>query len=984
MSTDPLDGPTRRSRLARPAAPARRALAAAWRRKVVAGAADLTATVGARSCLVVAARPGDEVLGCGATIARKRAAGTEVDVVVVTDGRHLRPSRVLRPAEIAARLAVEAVDAGAMLGVGPAHLHLLGFEEGTLGRCRPELATVLGKLVRQLAPDEVLLPSADERDEERRAVHAVACRAVAESGIDLGAAAYHLDAWADPPAGLLAGGARHQVVRAERFRYLQQAALGRYRTRTANPTGELAWRTLSTLAVALLTGAEDISRPLSAEQLAARTEMPAGRRRSRGLPSRRQSGELVDTFDEPVARAEVLGSVASSGARRRGVDAEGTLSVVGGRLRLDHLRQPGWGRQGIAYGPFERQAGLAFAARVVSSHHNAHSLPGPRSPRALLSELRRTGPGRHLFRPGHEDNLLVGFHPQESPGEPTATGNAFVVHAAGAVNGELRAGVAGGHAPLVSGLAELAVTYVVVLRERGATYYVSGPEGAAGLGPWPSMRPVAVDVRDDAPVLFAGVHQAVHAESHYELASAVEEVRVAEVQIGGAGSLRRWGAGALAADTFVGFGALAASAAEVGGTWTSRATGFVRTSRGISPEGYGAAAGGAPEGRGAAEGGPAEGERAEGEGAAADVHLPEPAGLVHVLVRTSATPAETAWAGLHWRGDGTGGNGWRARVWRDRAELAVATDGRWQVVAEGPAHLPAAHESSLQVTDDGRTMGVLLDGRLLFDGWVADERHASGRVVGVLCRGADTVLGGFEAHGRQVPLPPGLGVTAPWDQRGERVVLGDDFEGSVGDLAVVERPGAPSWACSLGPGAIDLTGEGTARARADRHQPNPGRTLYTLAWDAPGFADLEVDMLPPGTARSQGHGSRGGLVFWQDADNYLVLNVWLDDSPTHDGSAVSLFLRSAGQEREANALWVNVGRAVTWGRRCRLGAASDGEHVMVRLDGEPVLYRRVSDVYDGADRLRIERVGLALNREWGDDTGTTFLAFLARAPGVGR
>src|SRR5690606_1930975 len=110
-----------------------------------------------------------------------------------------------------------------------------------------------------------------------------------------------------------------------------------------------------------------------------------------------------------------------------------------------------------------------------------------------------------------------------------------------------------------------------------------------------------------------------------------------------------------------------------------------------------------------------------------------------------------------------------------------------------------------------------------------------------------------------------------------------------------------------------------------------------------------------------------------DEENHLVLNVWLDDSPTHDGSAVSMFLCSGGHEREANALWANVGRAVTWGRRATLAAASDGEHVLVRLDGEPVLHRRVSDVYTGAGPLEIRRVGIVVNREWGDDTGTTFL-----------
>ena len=168
------------------------------------------------------------------------------------------------------------------------------------------------------------------------------------------------------------------------------------------------------------------------------------------------------------------------------------------------------------------------------------------------------------------------------------------------------------------------------------------------------------------------------------------------------------------------------------------------------------------------------------------------------------------------------------------------------------------------------------------------------------------------------------------------------------------------------------------RVRADRHRPNPGRTLYTTAWDDPTFADVEVDLLPPGTARSQGQGSRGGLVLWQDAGSYVVVNLWVDDSPTHNGSAVSLFCSTGGHERMANAVWSNVGRRVTWGRRSTLRVASDGDHLAVRLDGQPVLHRRIRDLYPWASRLSITRVGLAVNREWGDDTGTTFFDFRAR------
>ena len=85
-----------------------RSLLAGWRRQLLSSAVDVTDPSTGRSCVVVATHPGDETLSAGATIARKRAAGTSVHVVVVTDGRHGSPSRYLRPRELAARRALEA------------------------------------------------------------------------------------------------------------------------------------------------------------------------------------------------------------------------------------------------------------------------------------------------------------------------------------------------------------------------------------------------------------------------------------------------------------------------------------------------------------------------------------------------------------------------------------------------------------------------------------------------------------------------------------------------------------------------------------------------------------------------------------------------------------------------------------------------------------------------------------------------------------
>jgi hypothetical protein len=61
----------------------------------------------------------------------------------------------------------------------------------------------------------------------------------------------------------------------------------------------------------------------------------------------------------------------------------------------------------------------------------------------------------------------------------------------------------------------------------------------------------------------------------------------------------------------------------------------------------------------------------------------------------------------------------------------------------------------------------------------------------------------------------------------------------------------------------------------------------------------------------------------------------------------------------------------------RLRAQFDGRHYLVSVNGEPVLYRALTDVYPAAARLAVRRVGLAVNWEWGNDTGSRFRGFRA-------
>ncbi len=70
-------------------------------------------------------------------------------------------------------------------------------------------------------------------------------------------------------------------------------------------------------------------------------------------------------------------------------------------------------------------------------------------------------------------------------------------------------------------------------------------------------------------------------------------------------------------------------------------------------------------------------------------------------------------------------------------------------------------------------------------------------------------------------------------------------------------------------------------------------------------------MTIPGTGRGEGHGGRCGVVFWQDPDNYLVVNLFVDD--VFDGASISTFYHLGGNEDMYDAVWTLV-RGVVHGR----------------------------------------------------------------------
>ena len=144
-------------------------------------ARDRTAQTETRPALVLAPHADDETLGCGGTIALKRKAGTAVTVAVATDGSasHSRERTLETSRDDLVQLRQrETTQACATLGVTSEHLHFLGFKDGQLSDCVPELSAAIAELIQNASPREVYVSAHRDGHPDHVALALAARRAV--------------------------------------------------------------------------------------------------------------------------------------------------------------------------------------------------------------------------------------------------------------------------------------------------------------------------------------------------------------------------------------------------------------------------------------------------------------------------------------------------------------------------------------------------------------------------------------------------------------------------------------------------------------------------------------------------------------------------------------------------------------------------------------------------------------------------------------
>ncbi len=145
-------------------------------------------TPGGEKVLVLAPHMDDEVIGCGGTLARHVAAGADVTVIFLTDGR--QGGQPAAQSSLGATRKREAEQALRALGVNK--LVFFDAPDGALTEQAAGLGGRLKEVLRELKPELVYLPFFLEEHPDHRAASPLLAGAVQDLKIDFGCMGYEV------------------------------------------------------------------------------------------------------------------------------------------------------------------------------------------------------------------------------------------------------------------------------------------------------------------------------------------------------------------------------------------------------------------------------------------------------------------------------------------------------------------------------------------------------------------------------------------------------------------------------------------------------------------------------------------------------------------------------------------------------------------------------------------------------------------------
>jgi len=127
--------------------------------------------------IVFAPHPDDETLALGGTIIRRLQEGSNVHIVLMTDGRHshdlILGMNEPSPEQIARIRTAEFKEATMILGVNPENKLLLGFEDTKLGQHVTEAKKIVVEVLLKISPSEVYVPYRSDGTEDHRATYEI-------------------------------------------------------------------------------------------------------------------------------------------------------------------------------------------------------------------------------------------------------------------------------------------------------------------------------------------------------------------------------------------------------------------------------------------------------------------------------------------------------------------------------------------------------------------------------------------------------------------------------------------------------------------------------------------------------------------------------------------------------------------------------------------------------------------------------------------
>ena len=130
--------------------------------------------------MVIAPHPDDEVLGCGGSIVRHVEGGRVVHVLFLTSGERGSPHHT--PEQLRPIREAEATSAASTLGIAVSRLHFAGFPDGGIQPTDLDQVGVVVRLLREVRPQLVYLPHAEDASFDHRAGFELGWRALGMAG----------------------------------------------------------------------------------------------------------------------------------------------------------------------------------------------------------------------------------------------------------------------------------------------------------------------------------------------------------------------------------------------------------------------------------------------------------------------------------------------------------------------------------------------------------------------------------------------------------------------------------------------------------------------------------------------------------------------------------------------------------------------------------------------------------------------------------